>query len=238
MKANAYVNTFLFNCAELSTQAITSGIMVCHPLMEPGIYNGSVYKQEKEIGSFTIVCNEAATETQADIDLFKIESSIEKSCSCKNDADYKVRPGGFVIFFASFGQGSYQVSLWRDKRNNKNVVEYTTAKLQKDDVVLLMLMRPGKFEMRGYNNQTCAVSVKLFEDINEDKRMLLEPVNIRLNDREFSNKEVNLTQGQGLVVSFETEGGLNIKLLQPIEIQIDKEKRHNWENNKYKYPKP
>jgi len=228
MKTNAYLNTFLFKSVGLSTNSITSGIMVCHPL-EAGTYRGSIVKQEKEIGTFTIVCNEAATETQAHIDLYKIDHNLQK------ETDYKLHPGGFAIFFASFGEGGYQVVLLSGDK--VNVTEYTTTKLQKGDLVVAMLLRPGQFEMTGSNQQKGIVLVERLQNKDEYEKIRARPVDIKLNEKEFSNKEVKLTQGQGLVVGFETEGELDIKLTHPTDInKIDKQKRHNWENVKYKFP--
>ena len=237
MKANANFNTSLFRNFDQSTAAITSNIMICHPIREPGTYSGVVLKEKREIGFFNLVCQESVNDMQADIDLYKINTSFKNQCECddKNERNvFKVHPGGYVVFYSSFGEGGYQVLL--SNQNNQSTA-YNTSSLEKGDVVIALFMRPGDYEVNATNGQVCYVSVDMPERTEEYQKILAEAVNLTLNENEFNAKEIKIAPGQGLVITLETEATLNIKLIKPREIPDNlKNKKRTWENPKYRRP--
>lgn len=234
MNSKASINSPLLSADTLSTNPISSGIMICHPILEPGEYEGVVINGDRETRSFQLICNDQYTDSQVDIDLYKSDVNLEKDCLCSDKSTYNLRPGGYLVYYASFGDGKYRVNLSLRNKDNKGE-NYSTTNLQKGDLVVAMLMRPGEFEMRGKKDQKCQIYVEQLKNEEEYKKYSDKPVSIKIDDAGFSQKELKLMQGQALVINFETEGELNFKLVRPADTSDNPEKRHRWENPKYKY---
>ncbi|MBE7172418.1 MAG: hypothetical protein INR73_17655 [Williamsia sp.] len=232
MKSNLQVNTSLFKAEPTGSNYLVSGMVVYHPLLEPGVYQGTITKDETAAGDFTIVCESASAETQANIDLYLIDTSLAANAG-QQPFSFTIRPGGYAVLYSSFGEGKYTVALRSEK------TDYSTAKLQKGDLLMLLLMKPGTYQVEGNNHQTCSVYTRELTNSPEDIEALNQTVNVVLGEQVFDPAEVNLIQGQGLVIHFDVNGEVNIDLIEAKAVQDsfvqEIRTKHAWENPKYKY---
>jgi hypothetical protein len=232
MKANAHLNISLFGRFDQSTRSIGGGTMICHSVKSAGTYRGTVFQDDKETGSFIVECTDTATSNQVDIDLYTLNNRIKSDCDCNEEKIFLLKPEGFAVFYSSFGEGAYKVLLGSQADNST----YSTERLMIKDVVVFLLMRPGNYKAKGPDRQECDLIVEGLPSAEEYSKVLSLPVNITMDSSGFSNREIRIFPGQGLVINMEAEGAVEIKMIKandPEEIPRDR-RPHKWENPKYK----
>ena len=212
MKLNAVLNQSIFRQFGGSTKSISSSVMICHPLSE-GRYTGIVFQNNSRIGEFVIKCDDKEETPQADIDMSKFITQKSDSCGCEgNGKEYNIRNGGYAVFFSSFGEKGFHVEL-HDAEKQKDYKTYTTQKLEKGDLVVSMLLRPGSYEVAGSNKSKLDLIVDVPKDYKDYQEYLATPNMVTLSENGFSPASVKAMPGQGLVVKLDTDSNIDVKML-------------------------
>jgi hypothetical protein len=198
-------NKSLFRTFGADTQQINSSVMIAHPLRS-GLYKGIVYRNDKQVGEFAVNCQPEATETQADIDLSAFEKEPIDKCGCHSQ--FQVKQDGYVFFFSSTGADGFYVELFAEEQKEA----YNTRELRKGDIVVSMLMRPGTYEITGANSNSL-LTIEEPEDKSDYEQYISRAITLSLTERGFSDKEVKVLPGQGLVITLETDSNILVKLL-------------------------
>lgn len=223
MKTNALFNPAFFRRFNDTSQSINSSLMVCHPLKE-GNYTAHVYQNNKLLGDFDITCSATETQTQADIDLSHFIDVKKENCCCEEGAKrfFSVKQDGYIVFFTSNGENGFHVDL---KKGNE--VFYSTKKLQKGDLVITIILRPGLYEITGASGK-CTLSVDVPTELEDYQKHLSQANNITLTAQGFSKNEIKAYPGNGLVISLETPSPIDIKMVKPYDVPSPKKETHRW----------
>lgn len=225
MKSSALLNQSLFRQFGGHTNSLSSSVMVCHPLA-PGTYHGAVYHKDSPVGNFIVYCQPGEVPAQADIDLSGFINKTDGSCDCTtNEIIYKVKDGGFAVFYSSQGESGFHVELKNEEKGN-----YSTRKLKKGDIVISLLLRPGSYEVTGSDKQRLALSVDVPRDDKNYQEYLSTPTSVTLTDKGFMPASIKAMPGQGLVVKLEADSHVAVKLLEATAIKDENKKgsRHRW----------
>jgi hypothetical protein len=198
-------NKSLFRTFGADTQQINSSVMIAHPLYK-GQYRGVVFRNDQQVGEFSINCQAEATETQVDVDLSSFEKEPQEKCGCGHQ--YQVKPDGYVFFFSATGADGFSVELFAEGQKEA----YNTRQLRRGDIVVSMLMRPGKYEITGANSKSM-LTIEEPEDSSDYQQQLSRAITLALSEKGFSNKEVKAVPGQGLVITLETDSNILVKLI-------------------------
>ncbi|MGX7667177.1 hypothetical protein [Flavobacterium pedocola] len=234
MQANTIMNKSLFRNFGGSTQNINASIMVAHPVYS-GTYNGTVYQHGKLLGQFELLSSEQQTETQVDIDLsvFTKSLKLQDDCDCKSmERKYSVKDKGYVFFFVSGSEDGFHIELEPfDKKNAQGGRRYSTKQLQKGDIVVSLIMRPGIYEITGSEKEKCSLTVEVPKDLENYKHYLSQSTSVILSERGFDKKEIKTAPGEGIVVILEKDSNIEVALLKPTEVKDNGPgpKAHRWQ---------
>jgi hypothetical protein len=224
MKTNALFNPAFFRRFDDTSQSINSSLMVCHPLKDKeGVFTGNVYQRGKFLGNFTISNSPNEKNTQADIDLASFISERNADC-CKDGVKnvFAVKLGGYMVFFTSNGENGFHVEL-----KSGEAIIYSTQKLQKNDLVVTIILRPGLYEILGSTGK-CSVSVEVPKETDDLQKNAAQATNISLTEKGFSKTEIKASVGSGLVIALETDSNIDIKFLKPYEVPSPQRPLHRW----------
>lgn len=236
IKANALYNHSLFRQFGGSTESISSSVMIFHPVKEPGHYEGIIYKNDIPAGSFVVDCSESNPESQADIDLSDFAPGMKTTQECCTESPqriFRVKKEGYLLFFASKGTDGYSVMLSpaSPPRERKS---YFTKKPEHGDIALIMLVRPGAYQISTSERKSCNLSVEMPERIHNYHQLLQQPVTLTITEGGFDKDSITIAPGQGLVVHIEYGTSLYIKLQKP----YDPAQESREEGSRFRWTKP
>jgi hypothetical protein len=223
MKTNALFNPAFFRRFNDTSQSINSSLMIFHPLKE-GTYTADVYQNNKLLGDFAISCSANESNTQADIDLSKFINTQKGDCSCDKElkTNFTIKQDGYLVFFTSSGENGFHVDL----KKGKDVI-YSTKKLQKGDLLVSIILRPGLYEITG-SGAKCTLSVDIPKELDDYQKYLSQSTNISLTAQGFSKNEITAYPGSGLVISLEAISNIDIKMIKPYDAPKSKKEIHRW----------
>lgn len=140
----ARVNTHAIGTTQIDSTRLGVLGMIAHQMLEAGIFLGNITLNDNERGSFLLEVTDESKNTQVDIDLAKIVQSV--GVRSTRSVRYQLRPEGFLMLFVSEGAAGYRVHLEtkdaKSKKTNSKIV-FDSARLQKNDMFITTLIRPG-----------------------------------------------------------------------------------------------
>jgi hypothetical protein len=228
MKSNTILNQSIFRQYGGSSKSISSGVMVCHPLAV-GKYSGIVFQNNNRVGEFIIRCDDKEETPQADIDMSKFINQKGDNCGCEGDGkEYNIRSGGYAVFFSSLGENGFHAELFAGERQKEGKT-YTTQKLEKGDLVVSMLLRPGSYEVAGSNKSKMNLTVDVPKDYKDYQQYLSTANMVTLSEKGFTPSSVKAMPGQGLVVKLDTDANVDVKLVKAATVSNEPVfKSHRW----------
>lgn len=145
-------------------------------------------------------------------------SSDWDDCDCECDdaaagGALMVASQGYAVFRVPAGAaGGYAVELFKSGESGRGAKVFDSRALGKDDMLAVVLMRPGAYSVTNVSNGTKA---DLRVAYPEKPLGLLEPAKVTCAASAISPTAINVQPTQGLVFSFETPSRVKIELQTP-----------------------
>lgn len=194
----AQINRELFTQKTFDSGALGVMTSVIHQFSRPGRYQASVQKNDEQTASFTFRVDEAAENTQLNIDLAgftRRQRNDKDDCCCHDDEELVVSSKGYVVFYVSTGSG-YSVKAGELESEK---VEFDSQTLQTGDLFALSLLEPTKYSLTNLNNRASGeINVYFSEDIAK-KLKNLETFYVEASAEGFNPPQLQLAATQGLV---------------------------------------
>ena len=246
-----YINKAAF--AKTAFESSTVGMLtfIAHPVAKEGNYVGNIYEGDRLMDRFFLTVSEKEKNTQVNVDLGVFNF---RDLSAQGRKTFVVQAGGYILFYNSKQDIPYRITLERVNESTKKMAaEFDTQKLNKKDLFVVSLVRPGKYIATSDKNKTVNVDVPYPDKkVFEERNTIINPITVRLNPEGFENDEVRLLPSQGLIFQVEDPTSIAIRLekeytkpdknaafdTMPTKPKRKKKvsRKYRWENPKY-YPK-
>jgi hypothetical protein len=217
------VNRELFAQVGTDSSALTVLAAAAHRCREPGDYQGVVTRGDEEVASFRLRVDESSPAMQVDVDLFALASGRpqpkpDPDCDCQGSgesaAGFVVNPSGYAVFHVSRGAGGFQVRLGR-ARDEREVAEFDSARLEGEDLFLLTLIRPGTYSMRNAITGAKGEIVVPYPEPPKGRYAAPAPIEIASGEKSFRPARAKVQVGQGVVWRFKGQGRVQLELVKP-----------------------
>ena len=222
----ARINTYAFQQTTVDSASLGVLGTVAHPLTEPGDYEGTVFKNGFEMARFSLRVALDAGDTQVDIDLATLPSSRGRPepCGCdgKGSSGHSpaLKPGGYLVLYASTGAGGFHVLL--DKlsgekvKGDKPAAVFDSRILNKGDLFIASLLRPGLYEMAELHSGAKGSIVVAYPQPGGKPYAPPPPATVRVSDKGFTPAKLDVAAAQGVVFTVESGGAaIRISLQKP-----------------------
>lgn len=243
-----YINKAAF--AKTAFESSTVGMLTftAHPVAKDGSYVGNVYEGDRLMDRFFLTASEKEKNTQVNVDLGTFNF---RDLSARGRKTFVVQTGGYVLFYNSKHDTPYRITLDRVNENTKKMTaEFDTQKLNKKDLFVVSLVRPGKYTASSDKNKVVNVDVPYPDKkVFEKRNTIVNPLSVRLNSEGFEKEEVRLLPSQGLIFQVEDSTSIAIRLekeytkpeknaafnTMPTQPRRKKKvsRKYRWENPKY-----
>jgi len=119
--------------------------VVIHKFPNAGEFQGKVYQDDKPVGSFRLSVNKSSGNKQVNIDLATLTPGEPRQPGVQSTERFDLQPGGNAVFYVSSGRGGNAVTV--NQIGLPNFVVFDSRSLDKGDVFLVTLLRPGQYKM-------------------------------------------------------------------------------------------
>ena len=185
-------------------------VLTYHALQikDEGAYLGHIMQGKRIVKTISITCSQKVEAYQINLDFGMLK--VEKNQPCKSQ-EMMVRPEGYIILMNSAGDSNLHFELEKVDKKPSKAIYKTTSAMRAGDVYACTFLRPGLYNLTTNDKQTTALKV-LYPDGKLSKEKAQEPVRVKIGGK--YTKEIQALPMQGVVFEFETEGRLEIKLIE------------------------
>jgi hypothetical protein len=212
---NSDINTYALNQNPVDSASIGPLGFAVHGITKTGNYIGTVTNNGQYAGTFRVSVTDASQETQADIDLASFAAGVQPAPDCCKDADlpagasnvptYEIGLNGYVELYASNGPAVYQATLDMINADGSLTGEFDSTSLNKDDIFVVMLMRPGRYLLEDRTTgATTHVTVSYPPD-PDGAFVQPDPINISVGGG-FDQQELTVLPSQGMIFTMSSDG--------------------------------
>lgn len=151
MATKAFINFPVFTQTTLDSGALTMLGVVIHSFPEPGEYQGTASRGERDVGEFYLRVDKESGAMQVDVDLATLDQPSAEPCECKSGRHergrhYVVNPKGYAVFHVSRGLGGYAVRVGRVEQDSYAAV-FDSREIGEGDLFAATLVRPGTYSV-------------------------------------------------------------------------------------------
>lgn len=204
----AFVNTYALRTERLESNRLGTLAMIAHPLAEDGAYAGTILHDQIEVGSFGVEVRYDHNAAQADFDLAQI--ATRAAAGERAPVTAKLKTGGYLMLFVSQGPGGYQVVMdrlaERDEPRGKTRRVFDSAQLEKSDLFIVTLIRPGLWKMAEKSAGAEGTIRVAYPTPGKTQYRPGEPVHVKVAKGQFRPKDVKVGAAQGVVFEVGNEG--------------------------------
>lgn len=124
--------------------------------------------------------------------------------------------GGYAVFYVSAGHGDYtvQVSTIGKVKDKNQTKVFDNRELKEDDVLSVMVIRPGTYSVINSVNDTKAELVVNYPELGKMQKNP-QPVTIECTSNQIVPDRIRIDPSQGLVFKFKTPSRIKIDLIKP-----------------------
>lgn len=206
----ARINRELIEVSTFDSGSLGVASMIVHQFEKPGSYKALIKRNKKLVDEVNFVVDKESQNMQLNLDLStkKKRGDYKFDCDCQTDKSQVIglSPKGFMLFFVSSGSG-YSVSVF-DQNDRPS---FDSTKLNKKDVFAITMLEPSKYSMENtLGSAKGEIQVTLKKD-NLQKINELDSVNIKVNEKRFNPKSLEVTASQGVVFEIESAARVVIK---------------------------
>lgn len=191
----ARINTFALRTTAIESASLGVLGTVAHPLESEGEFRGLVYQGDTLAATFSLEVSPDATSTQADVDLAKITKG---GSGRRNGFRYAVKPDGYLLLYVSEGAGGYHVVVEK-LENKKSDVVFDSRKLNRGDLFVVTLLRPGRYEASGTAVDGAGSITVTYPKLERKPYAPGEPERITVSAGGFDPTSVTVGPAQGVV---------------------------------------
>jgi len=210
------LNKSMFREVPIDSGSLSIMSSIIHLVGEQGVYRGTVFRNETEVGKFDLKVIDYTKESQADIappqqidiDLTTLENLIGAN---GKTTSFTLRTGGHVIFYVSKGSKEYAVEIFRLEKQKKPVKVFDSRVLSKGDVFITRVMRPGSYaiwNVKGEGHADLTVEYPEREKLARNT----DPVLVECSGEIMNPAEVKIQPVQTLMFSCVKESRITIEL--------------------------
>jgi hypothetical protein len=210
---------------------------VMHPLPDAGVYRGTVVFGRGVAAAFLVHVEEAASATQADLDLWELAGPQTRSGQL-GEHEFHVKPGGHAVFYVSQGPAGYRVSLsaLNPQPLPPKKEPWDSGKLEKGDLFVVTPLRPGTYvaKAKGASGEGKVTIAALKPEPGRSFRAGA-PHEIAVDAKGFHPATVASKPTEGLVFKIEAAPQVTLSLTEPGET---KQSKPRWNNPRPPAPTP
>lgn len=210
------LNKPMFREVPIDSGSLSIMSSIIHLVREQGVYRGTVFRNETEVGKFDLKVIDYTEESQADIappqqidiDLTTLENLIGAN---GKTTSFTLRTGGHVIFYVSKGSKEYAIEIFRLGKQKEPIKVFDSRLLGDEDLFITHVMKPGSYSVRNVMGGGQAI---LTVEYPEHEKLMrnMESVLIECCNGTMDPAEIKIQPLQTLMFSCTRESRINIEL--------------------------
>ena len=210
-----HLNTQLL--ATTKVQSASIGVLgtILHPLVEPGVYRGTVLRGNAEVLELAINVDDTLAADQVDIDVARSRSPLGAE---RRDVTLGMRPGGHLILYASSGPADAYVLVRKqvaEGEKPREGAEFDSRRLHANDLFAVALLRPGLYSVSDALGLGSGCIRVMYPTIG-DAPTSLEPVLAKVRKGTIDPAELTIRPAQPVVFTIESgESAIAVRLEKP-----------------------
>jgi hypothetical protein len=194
---------------------LTPLCLVIHKFQTAGEYLGTVLRDDRPAGNFRLSVNRNSTDKQVNIDLAALPAAEPRQPGIQPATQFTIQPGGNVVFYVSRTQGGNAVVV--HPAGAPAQVVFDSRALDKGDVFLVTLLRPGQYQLTNTVNKIQS-QVKVAYPVQGAApltRLAVQTTNV--GQKQFGSTNMELEGIQGLAVRCDVPSRLQMQISQAID---------------------
>jgi hypothetical protein len=232
----ARVNTYALR--QTTVESAGLGVLgnIAHPMSDDGEYAATVVQGKKEVATFRLKVDSKIPNPQTDVDLALLVPRLREQARRYEEATFEIASKGYLVLYVSQGPGGFHVLLEKlgaDPTKKERRV-FDSRSLQKEDLFIVTLLRPGVYEMCDQFGKAKGQIKVEYPKAGKGPYAPPEPARVNVTADAFQPGELTLGAAQSIVFSVATEkSSLAVSLTQPDDGPRKKEEtpgRVRWTN--------
>lgn len=218
----ARINTYAFRQTRIESASLGVLGTIAHPISDEGDYAGTVLQRGIQVAMFQLRVDSEVKNPQADIDLATLIPERKRREERFKELSFAVTSKGYLVLYISQGPGGFHVLLDKlgvDKDyKGKPLRVFDSRTLQQDDVFIVSLLRPGRYEVTNQLDKSRG-QIKVAYPMSEKQPFSPPPPErVSVSEEGFNPAELGIRAAQGVVFTIQAaKASLKVNLVEPDE---------------------
>jgi hypothetical protein len=127
---------------------------------------------------------------------------------------FVLNSGGYAVFYVSGRRGGYTVQVSNIGKGKNQTKVFDSRELKEDDVLSVIVIRPGTYSVMNPVNDTKAELVVNYPELGKMQKNP-QPITIECTSNQIVPDRIRIDPSQGLVFNFKTPSRIKIELIKP-----------------------